>query len=165
MDVALPKLLFVGHSRSGKGEAGLWFDSCTNCSYAGSTSALHVDDIAKELGVSPKRAWEERHSNRAYWRQWYDNYRIKDPSALVRESFLKGNIAEGTRARCEMDAVARYQLADLVIWVDRDGLLDPTLEFGPEVADFVINNNGTLEDYHCRLRRLASTLRGVVLTA
>ena len=31
---------------------------------------------------------------------------------------------------------------------------DPTLEFGPEVADCIVTNNGTLEEFQCKVRRL-----------
>lgn len=160
----LPKLLFVGRGRSGKGEAGLWFAKHTNCVYAGSLSWVNADKIAADLGVSVEQAYAERHQNRNYWRAWLDKYREGDESRLCRDALEKGNITDGTRALAELKAVRAGKMFDLIIWIERaEAPHDPTLEFGPEGADVVINNNDSLEAYHERLERFARTLRGVTL--
>jgi hypothetical protein len=96
-----------------------------------------------------------RHDRRAIMRAKGDAMRESDPAALAREALKFGDIANGIRAKVEIEAVKLEGLVDLTIWIDREVERDDTLEFGPEVADIIIQNHGGLADFHARLARLA----------
>lgn len=56
-----------------------------------------------------------------------------------------------------MIAARSNWLVDLIVWVENVRVpVDHTVRFGPEHCDLVIQNNGTVDEYYERLRRLAS---------
>jgi hypothetical protein len=141
----------------GKDEAAQWFAKNTILRYWGATSEVILPHAAKRLGISRERAWETRHECRGIWRAIGDEIRKDDPAALARETLIAGDICVGVRARVEMEAVISEELVDFVLWIDNPGVpKDETLEFGRELADAVIPNDGTLQRFHTRLERLAT---------
>lgn len=157
----MPKrILFVGHGRHGKDTACETLAAATGWRNAGTLSAYLTDYVAKHLGIRPELAYARRHADRDLWRKLGDEYRKDDPARLVRDAFAAGDITGGCRARVEIEAVRRDSLADLIVWVDARFRhpADPTLEFGPEVADVIIDNNGTEAEFRARVQRLGAVL-------
>lgn len=152
------KLLFVGPSRCGKDEAGIWFGKNTNLKFAGTTSLFLAKHVAAHLGLPEHEAYRRRHEPdmQKIWHLVGKQIRNGNPGRLIREALECGDVSGGVRDFEEI--VNAHDYVDLVIWVDRPGCQDPTLEFDSTYADIVIQNHWGLNEYHAKLTALASTL-------
>ena len=76
---------------------------------------------------------------------------LSDPAYTVTRPLEAGNIVTGTR-RPEQLTVMRPRV-DWVVWIQRDSCRpNATDHLGPQDADVVIDNNGTLDQLRERLR-------------
>jgi hypothetical protein len=145
-------ICFVGWGRSGKDEAASTLDGVGPMKFCGSTSWQALPFIARKLRVAPQIAWETRHQNRQFWKDYCDWLRRDDPAFLIRLALEAGNIVSGIRDRVEIEQARKEKLFDRIVWIDRPGTpVDPTVTFGSEMADFVIINAGSLESYRQRV--------------
>jgi len=151
----LPRLAILGYGRAGKDEAGRWLGEHTDLRYAGSTSQVVCPLIAKDLGISEQEAWDTRHQNRIYWKDWCNNYGADDPAKLARYCLYRGDIVVGLRDKVELAAIKAEGLIDLYIWIDHNVPVDPTVTFTVDDCDIVIRNHGTPGQLHEKLGRLA----------
>jgi hypothetical protein len=152
------KLAIVGPGRSGKDAAAEQL-ALHGFRYAFSTSRVIAPYAARRLGLTHEAAFTRRHQDRPLWRQIGDELREHDPAYLARKTLEYGDLCVGVRSLREIAAVRSEGLVDLILWIDRDVPVDDTLEFGPEVADIIVPNRGTLLDFHIRINRLARTWR------
>lgn len=153
------RLAFVGPSGAGKDEAGEFVSRCfAGLPYWGPTSLVIAPHIAAEDGVSIEEAYAHRHRDKERWRKKGDLLRLHDPAHLARKTLETGRIVVGVRSLIEITAVRAEGLVDLIVWIDRDVPPDPTLEYGSELADLVIENHWGLPEFHDRLRRLGRAL-------
>jgi len=158
MDTSLfkPKILFVGWGRAGKDEAAQYLSTITALRYAGSFSWAALPYMAKLLGLHPQLAWESRHQNRELWKHELDKLRESDQCHLARLVLKQGELAAGLRDKLEIDAVRAERLFDTIVWIHRPGTPpDPTVTFTAGDCDCVIDNYGTLGDFHAELRSFA----------
>lgn len=162
------RLAIVGPGRCGKDEMAAWLAANTRLRYSGTTSTVISKEYARRHGMTFDEAHAVRHARRDEWRALGDDMRRHDPAFLARTQLQTGDLAVGIRAAVEIEAVIREGLVDLVAWIDRPFIAnddnrchaepDPTLEFGDEVADITIRNDGSLSRYHRRIRNLAGAL-------
>jgi hypothetical protein len=150
------KLAIVGHGRSGKDTAAEWFHRHTTIRYGVGTSWIICEHVAAATGRSVQDVFDHRHGDRPTMRRIGDELRESDPAYLARETLKRGDIANGIRARIEIEATQRERLVDLTIWIDSDVPEDPTLEFDASVADIIVHNPRT-PLFFDRLRRLAKS--------
>lgn len=152
------KLLFVGHSRCGKDEAGIWLSRNTTLSFAGTTSKFLAPYVAEHLQIPEHEAYQRRHEPgmRETWHLIGKRVRHEDPGCLMRQAFAAGDVSGGVRDFEEI--VNAHDHCDLIVWVERDVPKDPTLEFDSTYADIVIENLWSLERYYEKLQALANTL-------
>lgn len=151
----LPKIAICGHGRSGKDTAGRWLAENTPLRLGLTTSQVIAPVIAAEDGVSVEVAFARRHQERERWFRRGNELRRNDPAYLVRGCLAGGEIAVGLRNADEIEAARAEGLIDLFVWVERDVPRDPTQTFDASLCDVVILNNGTLAEFHERLRALA----------
>lgn len=153
-----PKLLLVGYGRAGK-DCGLeYLSALTGMKNAGCTSVYLTKYVAAELGISELGAYQSRHrpGNRAKWFDIGNKLRLNDPGILLREALSNGPLTGGVRDLDEIVAARRFNLVDLIIWIENTRVpVDQTVKFGPEHCDMTIQNNGTIDEYHQKLKRLA----------
>lgn len=153
------RLLLVGHGEHGKDSAGEYLSQITTLRYAGSTSNFLAKYVAAETGQTVERAFATRREHR---QQWYDigrRLRESDPGILIRESLAVADIAAGCRDLEEIIACREQRMVDLIVWIaNRNKPDDPTVKFGSEVADIVVENHWGLSEFQGRLRRLAKSL-------
>ena len=115
--------------------------------------------MAKVLGKSPEDAYRQRHEDRMLWFHALNELRAREgPTCLVRRCLAHSDVVCGLRNKVELEAGRAEGLLDLVVWVDRPTLPDPTVEFTIEDADIIVRNHTTLGDFYGRLERLARTL-------
>jgi hypothetical protein len=156
--MASVKLLFVGHGRCGKDEAGIWFGRNTTLKFAGTTSKYLCPFVAEHLGIPEHEAYQKRHDPgmREVWWDIGKRVRFNDPGVLLRTAFANGDVSGGVRDYEE--AVRAHEHCDLVVWINRDVPVDPTVEFDSSMADIVIENLWGLPEYHRKLEALAKCL-------
>lgn len=135
-----------------------WLKAHSRCRYSFSTSAAIAPYVAGQIGITTAEAFARRHEDRELWRRVGDALRADDPAFLARKTLAGGDLSVGIRARVEIEAVQRERLVDLTLWVDRAVPPDPTLEFGPEMADVVIQNHWGLSELYARLAKFANAL-------
>lgn len=164
-----PKLAICGHGRCGKDTAAAWLRDNAGFRWSASTSWYLAIDMAKRLGCSREEAYERRHEGDVMRTLWYDTaneIREHDPGYLVRQALVDGDIVSGLRDLAEIVHLRESGLADLIIWIDRDVPVDPTMAYGPEVCDVIIENpTDNLPLFFSRLERLCRFARVPVHSA
>ncbi len=153
----IKRLLLVGYGRAGK-DCGLeMLSTMTGLRNAGCTSLYLAKYVARELDIGEMEAFQTRHEHRNEWYRIGNELRRDDPGILLREALANGELTGGVRDREEVVTARQDGLVDLIIWIQNDRVpVDPTVKFGPEHCDLIVQNNGTLDEYCERLRRLAA---------
>jgi len=143
-----PRILFVGHGRSGKDECAKILHNRGPFVASGSLSWFALPYIAKFQRLIEQDAWERRHQFRDQWERYCNNVlRAQDDLFLVKLALGKGNVVTGVRGRAEMDACKSSGLFDAIVWVERPGIPeDPTVKFIREDCNLIIHNDGDLDD-------------------
>jgi len=158
------KLMLIGYARHGKD---------TVADILVSTFGLRKEDSSRFAGkqvMLPYFAsigihypdFEACYADRAYHRpEWFEQikaYNTPDEARLAREIYEVSDIYVGIRRKEEFEAIKREGLFDYSIWVDRSKLLSPeptaSNTMTKEMADYIIDNNGTLEQLVIRTRAL-----------
>ena len=163
------RVAISGAGRAGKDEAASYLATITPLRYVAGTSywARHlVFARMKSLGYDYPDActcWGDRHNHRVLWAKIIGEYNAADPVQLYRDCLADQDMLTGVRWRHEQQACRAAGLVDLWVWISRPGIPhDPTMEYGPEECDVVLENNGTLKDFHATLQRFAYE-RGLLL--
>jgi hypothetical protein len=161
----LPKLALIGRGRAGKDEAGAWLTEHTHLKSNGATSIHLLPHVVwAKYGLRPgylaypdlaRQAYVTRHDDRMFWFELGVKLRNVDPGILVRPALEGAHLLIGCRDPREIEYARAHQMVDLVAWVERAAAPpDPTVNFGPALADVVIENNGSLAEFHGRLANL-----------
>lgn len=157
------KILILGYGRGGKDTLADCLYEEFNLSHTSSSMfacELFIFDILK--GILNYRNIEEcfndRHNHRALWHELIKAYNYYFKANLAKEMLSEGyQMYVGMRCREELEE-SRH-LFDLVIWVDgtgRTGYVEPieSCTVTPDMADIVISNNGTEEEFLDKARAL-----------
>jgi hypothetical protein len=149
------KLLVIGHGRHGKDTVCEILRDRYDYSFESSSrfcSKLFIfNDLKDKYGYSDEEeCYEDRHNHRAEWYNAICDYNIPDPARLGREIFQAHDIYCGLRNKKEFHAMKNTGVFDYAIWVDRSDFLPPeskdSMSLEQWMADFTIDNNGTLDD-------------------
>jgi len=162
-------ILVLGHGGHGKGElckllTELYGAECLSSSRA---ALPHIFPALNEISLewvgepfaSPEHAYARRGLARGVWKQLISLLNTPDKTTLSREILSRADVYDGMR--CAEEFAASRHLFEYVVWVDaaaRVGTVDPTLTISRDVADLVIDNNGTLEDLRGAAVRLGERL-------
>ena len=172
------KLMIMGYGRHGKDTVaeylrdhyGMTFESS---SHAAAEAILPLLCSVRGYG-SVEEAYNDRHAyihlpddggQIAMREVWYEAIRLLnagDPTTLAKKIFAKNDLYVGIRSKEEFDACRKEGLFDIAIWVDRSAHA-PTEARGScsvswKDADYLINNNGTLENTYRNIDELMETL-------
>lgn len=158
------KLMILGYARHGKDTVA---DILVN------TFGLKKEDSSQFAGkqvMMPYFAskglfypdWSACYADRANHRkEWFEQikaYNTPDEARLAREIYEVSDIYVGIRRKEEFQAVKAEGLFNYSIWVDRSKLMpaEPTDSntMTRDMADYVIDNNGTLEQLIITTRAL-----------
>lgn len=163
----LPKLLIIGHGRHGKDTVCDILKETYNFSFESSSkfcSQLFIFDMLKDQYnyVNEEQCYNDRHNHRAEWYNAICAYNVPDAARLGREIFNTHDIYCGLRNKKEYHAMRNTGVFDYAIWVDRSDHLPledkSSMSLEQWMADFTIDNNGTLDELkyntHCLMKHL-----------
>lgn len=157
------KLLIIGHGRHGKDTVCEMLRDRYDYSFKSSSqfcSTLFIYDQLKDLYgyASEEQCYADRHNHRSEWYDAICAYNVPDAARLGREMFAAYDIYCGLRNKKEFHAMKNTGVFDYTIWIDRSDHLPPeskdSMSLEPWMADFTIDNNGTLEELEFNLDRL-----------
>jgi dephospho-CoA kinase len=151
------KILILGHARHGKDEVASILSKTYGLKFKSSSEFANEDFIYGELKdkygyKSMKECFEDRINHREEWKKLICVYNQEDKTRLARKIFKVNDIYVGLRDLNEYEAIVKAELADFIIYVDAGercgGYNDVTMEIsqGDNGVDYIIYNNGTLED-------------------
>lgn len=149
------KLLVIGHGRHGKDTVCEILRDKYGYSFESSSqfcSKLFIYDMLKKKYnySSEEECYADRHNHREEWYNAICDYNVPDAARLGREIFKAHDIYCGLRNKREYFAMRNTNVFDYAIWVDRSDYLPleskDSMTLEPWMADFHIDNNGTLED-------------------
>ena len=161
------KLLVIGHGRHGKDTVCEILRDNYNYTFESSSqfcSRLFIYDMLKDkYGYnSEEECYADRHNHRAEWYNAICAYNEKDAATLGRAMFEEFDIYCGLRNRREYFAMKNTGVFDYCIWVDRSMHLPPeskdSMSLEQWMADYIIDNNGTLEDLKFNVDQLLKYL-------
>jgi dephospho-CoA kinase len=162
-----PKLLVIGHGRHGKDTVCEILRDSYGYNFTSSSqfcSKLFIFDALKDKYgyATEEECYADRHNHRAEWYNAICEYNVPDAAKLGKAIFKEYNIYCGLRNKKEYHAMRNTKVFDYVIWVDRSDHLpleDKTsMTLEPWMADFVIDNNGSVSDLELNIAQLAQTL-------
>lgn len=172
------KLMIMGYGRHGKDTVaeylrdhyGMTFESS---SHAAAEAIFPMLCAVRDYG-SVEEAYEDRHAMIpipydggwiAMREVWYEAIRLLnggDPTTLAKKIFAKSDLYVGIRSKEEFDACRKEGLFDIAIWVDRSSHVPEESSASCSVswkdAEYLIDNNGTLEDTYRNIDELMETL-------
>ena len=167
--MTLPRLLVIGHGRHGKDTVceilrdryGFRFQSSSEfCA-----RKFIYDELKLKYGYANYEAcYADRHNHRSEWYDMIHAYCEHDHARLGRDIFSENDIYCGLRNKSEFHAMRNTGVFDYCVWVDRSDHVPPeprdSMNLEIWMADYVIDNNHTLED----LQRATSELAEHLLT-
>lgn len=164
-----PKFLVIGHARHGKDHVGelmgihfgLGMESSSMHNCENSVFPVLKDKYGYKTA---QECFDDRANHRKEWFDLISARNADDATTVAREMFAKCDIYVGLRSAREFHAIKNSGLVDFVIWVDAskrhpDEGAD-SFELKPWMADFVIDNNGTLDDLTLNVVQLLNFLSG-----
>lgn len=161
--MSLPKLLIIGHGRHGKDTVCEILKEKYGFSFESSSqfcSRLFIFDMLKDrYGYSTEEeCYADRHNHRAEWYNAICDYNVPDAARLGREIFKEHDIYCGLRNKKEFHAMKNTKVFNYAIWVDRSDFLaledKSSMTLEQWMADFTIDNNGTIEELKFNIDQL-----------
>ena len=161
------KLLVIGHGRHGKDTVCEILRDKYDYSFESSSqfcSKLFIyDQLKDKYGyTSEEQCYADRHNHRAEWYDAICDYNVPDAARLGREMFTAYDIYCGLRNKREFFAMQNTGVFDYAIWVDRSNYLMPeskdSMSLEQWMADYTIDNNGTLEELEFNVDQLITHL-------
>jgi len=162
-----PKLMIIGHARHGKDTVAEFIARSYALTYESSSHFAARKFIFEKLCQQHNyQTVEECLTDRVNFRKmWYNliaDYNANDPARLGKELFAENDIYCGLRHKREFHSMRNQRVFDYVIWVDRRDHLpseDKTsMSLEPWMADYVIDNNGQIEETYQNTKDLMDNL-------
>jgi len=161
------KFLVVGSARHGKDTFaellneyyGLRFESSSQAS-----SDIFIYDTLKDKYnySTPEECFEDRVNHRQDWYELILDYNKDDRARLAKGILERTDCYVGMREHEEITECMSQGLFDLIIWVDASGRLPlesaDSFNIDMGCADIIIENNGTLEEFKDKVRRIGSLI-------
>lgn len=155
----LPKIVILGHGRSGKDTVAEYMAEKYGFRFMSSSMFVARSAIWPACDSAPKpplpayasfdEFYADRHNHRATWFKLISDYNRDDPARLGMELFAKHDLYVGLRSAREFHALRTRHAFDFVVWVDAGTRIKPegadscTVE--PWMSDYVIDNAHTIQ--------------------
>lgn len=164
------KLMILGFARHGKDTAAeILRDNlglkCASSSYTAAEKVMVPFLASKGITyASLDECYADRVNHRQDWYEQIKAYNTPDGARLAREIYKDNDIYVGMRSAAELEAVKKEELFNYSIWVDRSKHVAPESSLSCSVtqamADYTIDNNGTLEQLKEKMLALYWDLQG-----
>jgi len=167
-----PNLLVIGHARHGKDTVCEILQEKHNLSFKSSSlfcAELFIfNELKDKYGYkNVEQCYLDRHNHRTEWYTLINNYCTPDLARLGKEIFNKYHIYCGLRNKKEFHAMRNAQVFNYAIWVDRSEHLPledlSSMSLEPWMANFVLDNNGTLHQLSYNIDQLMCTINEQVI--
>jgi hypothetical protein len=163
------KLMVLGYARHGKDTVCEMLREMYGLTFMSSSLAaaeIVMMPIFGDKYKTVQECFDDRVNHRSTWYDGIRAFNAKDPTKLMRLIYDKVDVYSGIRSWREFTAGRNTLLFHHAIWVDRSELLppEPTSSNTMEkwMADFIIDNNGTLEELRRNVRQLMETRLGQI---
>jgi hypothetical protein len=162
-----PKLVVTGYARHGKDtvcqllkeEHGFTFESS---SQAAGFKAVYPTLRLKYKYKTFEDCYNDRVNHRQEWFELIKAYNTPDLAKLGREIFQYYDIYCGLRNMNELETMIVEGLVDAIVWVDASARVEAepstSITITRSDCDFVVGNNGTLDDLKLEVQRLVEKL-------
>lgn len=163
----MERLVVMGHGRHGKDTVCELLRDRYGFKFVSSSEFVAEEAVFPVLRerygyATLEECYADRHNHRSEWYDLISEYNEFDAARLGRKLFEQYDIYCGIRNRRELNAIKREKLCDCVIWVDASRRLpveDPTsISVGPDQSEYILDNNGTLEDLEVEVDALVRWL-------
>lgn len=159
------KILITGNARHGKDTLAEILNKNFAVSFLSSSEAANdifiFNQLKEEYGYKNKKeCFEDRVNHRDEWYKMICDYNLDDKAKLAKGILKKADCYVGMRDYDEFKE--SKNLFDIIIWVDaseRLPLEEGTFNIPKSEADFVIENNTTLEDFEVKAIKLGKILK------
>ena len=161
------KLLIIGHARHAKDTFAEILEEHYGLKFVSSSQAaadIFIYDALKDKYnyQNSVECFEDRVNHRAEWYDMICEYNKEDKAKLAKGILEMADCYVGMRDRSEILECKNQGLFDIIIWVDaseRLPLEDPSsFNIDKSDADFIVDNNGTLEQFRERVLRIGKLL-------
>jgi hypothetical protein len=161
------KLLILSGARSGKDTcAEYWRDNfgMTFKSSSEMAAEIFIYDLLKYKYYYKtfKECFEDRVNHRKEWHDLITDYNKDDRARLAKEISSNQDCYVGMRCDKEIEECMRIGLFDLIIWIDASERVEAesndSFKIDIGVADLIIKNNGTLEEFETKLHKIGKAL-------
>jgi hypothetical protein len=155
--------MVVGHGRHGKDTVseilrdhfGLTFQSSSQFC----CDLFIFDELKDKYGYkTSKECYDDRHNHRSEWFDLICDYNKNDLARLGKALYEQYDVYCGLRNKHELGSLKRTGIIDAVIWVDRSKRepleSNKSMTITKDMADYCINNNGTLEELQVNVYNL-----------
>lgn len=161
------KYIVLGQKRSGKDTFAEILFEAYGITYSSSSEAsnrLFLFDILKEkYGYKTlEECFDDRVNHRDEWYKLICEYNSIDKTRLAKDIMKDFDMYVGIRDLEEFQACVKNNIFDLIIWVDASERVhsenEKFMEITKSMADIIIDNNGTYEDFKERVIRFGKFL-------
>ena len=154
------KIAVCGYGRHGKETAASYLAKQLGLKYTGCTSQIAAGLVFEKIGLkyrydSVHQCWLDRANHRSEWYDIIREYNQPDGLTLYRDMAATNDIIDGIRNRDELAAAKAAGICDFTVWIDASSRVPPEPEgscrVGKEDCDYVIDNNGTIEQLYANI--------------
>ncbi len=149
------KFMIFGYARHGKDTVAEIYKKHLGLKFVSSSFAAAEKVMVPYLAskgityANLEDCYADRVNHRQEWFEQIKAYNTPDSAKLAREIYSENDIYVGIRNHIEFEAIRDEGLFDYSIWVDRSKHVAPepisSITVLPSMADYVLDNNGTLE--------------------
>lgn len=170
------RMMMVGHGRHGKDTAAEFLRDgygarIVSSSWFMTEKVVYPWFAASNPGMyaTPLVCYEDRANHRPTWARLIAEYNAADLTTLGRAIFENYDLYVGNRNAREFHALRNAGVFDVAIWIDaceRVEYREPrtSLTIEPWMCDYIVDNNGDLENLRRNLASLMGTLNVSSLT-
>lgn len=158
------KLMILGYARHGKDTVAEILRDTHGVQFVSSSFAAAEKVMVpyfRTKGIeytNLDECYADRVNHRQEWFEQISAYNTPDKARLAREIYAVSDAYVGIRAVEEFNAVKKEGLFDYSIWVDRSKHEAPestaSNTITPDMANYILDNNGTLEQLKIRASNL-----------
>lgn len=161
------KILILGYARSGKDTAAEYWKKQFGLTFESSSIAACNEFVFKKLNsdkqryINPRECFEDRQNHRQEWFDLIKDYNKDDGARLAKLILENSDCYVGMRNILELRVCKEQNLFDFIIWIDaeeRVGKETGSCDIDKSVADIIINNNSTEEEFKEKLNRLGKII-------